>query len=161
MWIITAPVSGQMGRVNTTEMSDDWNIVHNIDIDYAIVEVVHQWNVAIQNQYKEKNIDELVVEDLIIHDWNSFELHLMNGDLDDFIPNGIKLPPFRIVDMHEVRRYLPKWKASHFAGYINSEINKRMKDKAGDMQENFKWALLCAAVILVAAILAYIILHGA
>ena len=34
MWIITVPIAGQMGKVNTAIVSDDWNIVHNQDIDY-------------------------------------------------------------------------------------------------------------------------------
>jgi hypothetical protein len=125
MWILTTTTAaGQMGKVNITKVSDDWNIVHDEDIDYAIVYAVNEWNKehpAPTDQEKENEF---------IYDWESFEKHLMNGDLDEKFPDGIKLPPFRVVNTHEIRRYLPQWKASHFAGYINQEVAKReTKDK--------------------------------
>jgi|WetSurMetagenome_2_1015567.scaffolds.fasta_scaffold01641_10 hypothetical protein len=159
MWIITAPVSGQMGKVSTLEMSDDWNIVHNIDIDYAIVEIIHLWNTDIMAKNPEKTQDDLVQEGQLIYDWNTFKVKLMDGTLDAFVPRGVKLPPFRIVDLHEVRRYLPKWTAAHFAGYINQEVAKRMKKKDDEGKELMKYAIIAAAAILIAGILVYLILQ--
>jgi hypothetical protein len=157
-WIITAPVTGNLGKAQITYMSDDWNVVHELDIDYAIVEICRRWNMHMRQEYPDTPIDQLVKDNRLVHNWDTFELHLMNGDLRNFIPKGITLPPLRTVDLNEVIRYLPKWTASHFSGYINSEVEKRLKEKAGpDMKENFKWALLCAALILGAGILAYLI----
>jgi hypothetical protein len=161
MWIITAPVSGQMGKVSTLEMSDDWNIVHNIDIDYAIVEIVHRYNEHVKEEHKGESYEELVATGLIIHDFNTFNKVLMDGTLDAFIPHGITLPPFRVVDLHEVRRYLPKWTAAHFAGYINQEVAKRMKKDENAGKDLMKWAIIAAGVILVAGILVYLILQMA
>jgi hypothetical protein len=146
-WIQTVPSQGQLGKVNTIEVSDDWNIVHNVEIDYAIVEAVHKWNEVHPETTKGH-----------IYDSESFDEHLMNGDLDAMFPKGIRLPPFRNVDLHEIRRYLPKWTASHHSGYITAELDKRKKEDDGKGSDMFKWALLGGAVILGAAVLGYIIL---
>jgi len=159
MWIITAPVSGQMGKVSTLEMSDDWNIVHNIDIDYAIVEIVHRWNENQKKLHPEMKPDELVQQDLVIFDWKSLEKRLLNGELDAFIPNGVKLPPFRIVDLHEVRRYLPKWTAAHFAGYINQEVAKRQTKDENAGKQMMTYALIAGGIIIISAVFAYLILQ--
>jgi hypothetical protein len=125
MWILTSTTAaGQMGKVNTTFVGDDWNIVHDQDIDYAIVYAIDKWN------EKHPAPTDPNIETEFIYDWASFEKHLMNGELDKLFPEGIKLPPFRVVDTHEIRRYLPKWTAAHHAGYINQEVAKReTKDK--------------------------------
>jgi hypothetical protein len=159
MWIITAPVSGQMGKVSTLEMSDDWNIVHNIDIDYAIVEIVHRFNEDAKAKNPDSTYDDLVKSGLVIHDYKTFEKKLMDGTLDAFIPKGITLPPFRIVDLHEVRRYLPKWTAAHFAGYINQEVAKRMKKDDDAGKDLMKWGIIAAGLILLAAVFAFLILQ--
>ena len=161
MWIITAPVSGQMGRVATTELSDDWNIVHNIDIDYAIVEIVSRYNAYAQEQNPEMAADELIGKNLVIYDFKSFNEKLMDGTLDSFCPAGVKLPPFRVVDLDEVRRYLPKWNASHFAGYINQEVAKRIKEDTNKHSDMMKTAMICGAIILVCSIMAYLIISSA
>ncbi len=157
-WIITAPVTGSMGKSPVTFMSDDWNIVHELDIDWAIVEIARRWNANIRKNYPDTPLDQLVKENKLIHDWSTFEFHLMNGDLHNFIPNGMQLPPLRTISLNDVIKYLPKWTASHFSGFINSEVEKRLKEKAGpNMQENFKWALLCAGVILGSGVIVYLI----
>jgi len=150
-WIQTVPSQGQLGKVNTIEVADDWNIVHNTDIDYAIVEAVHKWN----EEWKKTHADN---DDGYIYDFDSFDVHLMNGDLDTMFPRGVKLPPFRNVDLHEIRRYLPKWTASHHSGYITAELDKRKKEDDGKGSDLFKWALLAGAAILGSAVLGYIIL---
>jgi hypothetical protein len=159
MWIITAPVSGQMGKVGTTEMSDDWNIVHNIDIDYAIVEIVHRYNEDVKAKNPEMSYDDMVKDNLIIYDFKTFSSRLMDGTLDSFVPEGVKLPPFRIVDLHEVRRYLPKWTAAHFAGYINQEVLKRIKKPQDEGKEMMKYAIVAGGIIIIAAVFAYLILQ--
>jgi hypothetical protein len=159
MWVITAPVSGQMGKVSTLEMSDDWNIVHNIAIDYAIVEIVHRWNEHQKILFPDLKPEELVAQNLTIYDWKTFGAKLMDGSLDAFIPEGVKLPPFRIVDLHEVRRYLPKWTASHFAGYINQEVAKRIKKTGDEGKELMKYAIIAAGIILISGVFVYLILQ--
>lgn len=161
MWIITAPVSGQMGKVSTVEMSDDWNIVHNIDIDYAIVEIVHRWNEHQKLLNPDLTPDELVKQELIIYDWKSLEKRLLNGELDTFVPAGVKLPPFRIVDLHEIRRYLPKWTAAHFAGYINQEVAKRQTKDDNAGKTMMTYALIAGGIIIISAVFAYLILQMA
>jgi hypothetical protein len=154
-WIQTAPSQGQLGRVNTIEVADDWNIVHNVDIDYAIVEAVHKWNEIWAKDHKEGDPG-------FIFDYKTFEEHLMNGDLDAMFPTGIKLPPFRNIDLHEIRKYLPKWTASHHSGYINAELEKRKgEDDNTKGMELFKWALAAGAVVLICCILGYIIITSA
>jgi len=159
MWIITAPVTGQMGKVSTTEMSDDWNIVHNIDIDYAIVEIVHRFNEKAKVDNPGITLDELVKADLVIYDFKSFNTRLMDGTLDAFVPEGVRLPPFRIVDLHEVRKYLPKWTAAHFAGYINQEVAKRDKKKQDEGKQLMTYALIAGAIFLIACVIGYLILQ--
>jgi hypothetical protein len=161
MWIITAPVSGQMGKVSTLEMSDDWNIVHNIDIDYAIVEIVHRWNENQKSLNPDTKPEDLVSQGLIIYDWKTLEKRLLNGDLDAFVPHGVKLPPFRIVDLHEVRRYLPKWTAAHFAGYINQEVAKRQTKDENSGKTMMTYALIAGGIIIISAVFAYLILQMA
>lgn len=154
-WIQTAPSQGQFGIVNTIEVSDEWNIVHNVDIDYAIVEAAHNWNTKWAKEHAEGDAG-------FIYDWDSFNEHLMNGDLDGLFPKGIRLPPFRNVDLHEIRKYLPVWTASHHSGYIEAELNKRKTDD-GDAQgaKLFKWALLAGVALIGAAVLSYMIIMAA
>jgi hypothetical protein len=159
MWIITAPVSGQMGKVSTTEMSDDWNIVHNIDIDYAIVEIVHLYNEDVKAKNPDKTYDDLVKDGLVIYDFKTFNARLMDGTLDSFVPAGIRLPPFRIVDLHEVRRYLPKWTAAHFAGYINQEVLKRMKKTDNEGKQMITYAIIAGGIIIISSVFAFLILQ--
>lgn len=149
-WIITAPVSGQMGKVNTIEVSDDWNIVHNVDIDYAIVAAVHEWNK-----------DHPLGDDDHIFDSHTFMKHLMNGGLDKKFPDGVVLPPFRIVDMNEVRRYLPKWSASHHSGFINAKVEERLGDKLKEVPDMMKYALIAAGAVILAGVLAYVMITAA
>lgn len=149
-WIQTIHTQGQLGKVNVVEVSDDWNIVHNRDVDYAIVEAAHQWN--------EKNPEGTPEH---IFDWATFEKHLMNGDLDSLFPKGIRLPPFRNVDLHEIRRYVPKWMASHHAGYINDELNKRKTEDDKQGIGMVKWALIAGGILLICAVLGYVIITAA
>ena len=151
MWIITVPVSGQMGKVNTSIVSDDWNIVHNIDIDYAIVEVAHAWNI--------REDDKPESDREYIHNWDTFSKHLMNGDFKSMMPEGVILPPFRVVDLHELKNYLPKWDAAHHAGYINQEVNNRRKDETKEGVEIVKYAVIAGAILLISAIFAYLIIQ--
>jgi hypothetical protein len=150
-WIQTAPSQGQLGIVNTIEVSDDWNIVHNVDINYAIVEAAHTWNETWLKTHKES-------DEGYIYDWDSFEKHLMNGDLDSMFPTGIKLPPIRNVDLHEIRKYLPKWTASHHSGYINAELEKRKVEDDDKGKTLLTYAIIAGGVILICAVLAYLIL---
>lgn len=154
-WLQTAPTQGQLGKVNTIILSDDWNIVHNVDLDYAIVHAVHTWNENWTKGHTEG-------DDGFIYDWDSFEYHLMNGDLDALFPTGIRLPPVRNVNLHEIRKYLPKWTASHHSGYINAELEKR---KDGEDPMKYKGfvmiALLAGAIILGSSVLGYVILMAA
>jgi len=151
MWIITVPVSGQMGKVNTSIVSDDWNIVHNIDIDYAIVEIAHAWNI--------REDDKPESDREYIHNWDTFSKHLMNGDFKSMMPEGVILPPFRVVDLHELKNYLPKWDAAHHAGYINQEVNNRRKDETKEGVEIVKYAVIAGAILLISAIFAYLIIQ--
>jgi hypothetical protein len=149
MWILTSKTAaGQMGgKVNTIFLGDDWNIVHDQDIDYAIVYAARKWNEEHPDKY--------------IKDWETFELHLMNGDLDQMFPEGIKLPPFRIVDTTEIQRYLPKWAAAHHAGYINQEVAKREnKDKEVD-KKGFYLMILGGLIIVALCAIGYMILKSA
>jgi hypothetical protein len=148
MWILTSTTAaGQMGKVNTIFCGDDWNIVHDQDIDYAIVYAARNWN----EKYPEQ----------LIKDWETFELHLMNGDLDQMFPEGIKLPPFRVVDTHEIKRYLPKWAASHHAGYINQEVAKREnKDKDAD-KKGLYMAIGAGAIFIIVCALGYMLITSA
>lgn len=147
MWILTSKTAaGQMGRVNTIFVGDDWNIVHDQDIDYAIVYAVRKWNETYPEQF--------------IKDWETFEPHLMNGDLDGLFPEGIKLPPFRIVDTNEIQRYLPKWAAAHHAGYINQEVAKR-ENKDKDIDKKGFYLLIFGGLMVVAlCAIGYMILKG-
>ena len=153
MWIITVPIAGQMGKVNTAIVSDDWNIVHNLDIDYAIVEIAHRWN-AREDEKPEADRD-------YIYDWGSFEYHLLNGDLKELIPDGVTLPPFRVVDLHEIKNYLPKWDAAHHAGYINQEVEKRLKADEKKGGEMIKYAIIAAGILLIGAVFSYLIITSA
>jgi hypothetical protein len=152
MWIITVPISGQMGKVNTAIVSDDWNIVHNVDIDYAIVEIVHTWN----------ELEELKPEEEreYVHDWNTFNYHLLKGDFAQLFPKGVTLPPFRVVDLHELKNYLPVWDAAHHAGYINQEVNNRRKDDEKKGSELIKYAVVAGSIVLVCCVLGYIIISN-
>ena len=164
-WIITAPVSGQLDKANTIVVSDDWNIVHNLDIDYAIVAMANAWNEkatreGIRVQYWDTEKKALVDgEDLdLIYDWDTFNSHLMDGSMDKLYPDGVKLPPFRIVNMHEIRKYLPVWDASHHAGYINQEVAEREEKDDKEGKEWIKFAIVAGAIILLSAVMAYVIL---
>jgi hypothetical protein len=151
MWILTSTTAaGQMGRVNTTFAGDDWNIIHDQDIDYAIVYAARKWNEGKNQEAPE-----------YIKDWGTFETHLMNGDLDKMFPDGIKLPPFRIVDTHEIRRYLPKWTASHHAGYINQEVAKRENKDKTDDKKGFYLLILGGLIIVALCAIGYMILKSA
>ena len=153
MWIITIPIAGQMGKVNTAIVSDDWNIVHNIDIDYAIVEIAHRWN-ALEEQRPEE-------ERQYVHSWDTFSFHLMNGDFAQLVPDGVTLPPFRTVNLNEIKAYLPKWDAAHHAGYINQEVNNRRKDDEKKGTELIKYAIVAGAIMLICCVLGYIIITNA
>jgi hypothetical protein len=153
MWIITVPVAGQMGKVNTSIVSDDWNIIHNIDIDYAIVEIVHNWNA--REDTKPEGEREY------IHNFDTFNYHLMSGNLIEMYPQGVTLPPFRVVDMHEIKNYLPKWDAAHHAGYINQEVANRRKDEDKKGTELIKYAVVAAACVGIVFVLGYIMITNA
>jgi hypothetical protein len=153
MWIITVPISGQMGKVNTAIVSDDWNVVHNLDIDYAIVDIVHKWH------EKQEELPE--EERQYVHDWASFQKHLMNGDFAEMVPDGVVLPPFRVVNLNEIKTYLPKWDAAHHAGYINREVEARMKNPEEKGAELLKYAITAAGIMLIGAIGAYLIISNA
>ena len=164
-WIITAPVSGQLDKANTVVISDDWNIVHNLDIDYALVELANLWNEkATREQIRIKVWDaesKSVVDGVdldLIFDWETFNVHLVNGDLDKLAPNGVKLPPFRFVNMHEIRKYLPNWDASHHAGYINQKVSERDEQDEKDGKKLIMYAVIAAAIFGIAVIFAYVML---
>jgi len=153
MWIITVPIAGQMGKVNTAIVSDDWNIVHNLDIDYAIVEIAHKWNSIEETKPEEQR--------QYVYNWDTFNHHLMIGDFNKMMPNGVTLPPFRVVDFHELKNYLPVWDAAHHAGYINQEVNNRRKDDEKSGTELMKWAIIAAGVMLISAVFTYLIIQQA
>lgn len=158
-WIITAPVNGQIGKVNTIDVSDDWNVVHNVDIGYAIQYSAEMWNKRVR---AENNTNEDGELDLI-RDWDSYNKHLMNGNLKELFPDGIVLPPFRIIDFREIQRYLPKWKASHFSGYLTQEVEKRMQKKKEDEESAKKMAMWLAAgglAFLICAVIGYLLLSS-
>lgn len=149
LWIITSKTAaGQIGgKANAIFVSDDWNIVHDQDIDYAIAYAAKKWN--------KENPDKF------IKDWETFESHLINGDLDLMFPEGIKLPPFRIVDPNEIQRYLPKWAAAHHAGYINQEVAKR-ENKDKDVDKKGFYLLIGGGIAVVAlCAIGYMILKAA
>jgi len=152
MWIVTVPVAGQMGKVNTSIVSDDWNIVHNLDIDYAIVEIVHRWHEE-QDALPE-------AEREYIYDWATFSKHLMNGDFARLVPEGVTLPPFRVVNLHEIRQYLPKWDAAHHAGYVNQEVLNRMDTDEKKGSQLLQTAVVAAGILLIGAVGAYLILSS-
>lgn len=163
-WIITVPVSGQMGKVNTIDVSDDWNVVNNLDIDYAIVEVAHKWNEFVKaNQIHVFVLDAegkpVETEDLdYVYDWQSFNKKLMDGTFDKKFLNGIVLPPFRIVDMHEIRRYRPKWHAAHHSGYLNAELDdRREEDPKKEQRLIILFVAGCVAIMVVCG-LGYLLL---
>ena len=158
-WIITAPVNGQFGKVNTIEVCDDLNIVHNPDIGWAMQYSAEQWNRIIIEENPDADPETL---DLIV-DWKSYEKHLMNGDLKELFPRGIVLPPFRFVDFKEIERLCPKWKASHFSGYLNQEVEKRMQKKQADEESAKKMAMWLAAggiVFLLCCVVGYLLLSN-
>lgn len=165
-WIVTAPVSGQLGKVNVIDVSDDWNIVTNVDIGWAIQYSAESWNLRQIEQNKELE-HPLPIEDLpLIIDWQTYQLHLMNGDLERMFPQGVILPPFRIIDFTEQRRYLPRWSASHFAGFINREVERRLEQlKATTDVEGAKRVMMYlmagGGVFLVCCALGYLILRMA
>jgi Flp pilus assembly pilin Flp len=175
MWIVTIPVVGQMGKVNTSIVSDDWNIIHNIDIDYAIVEIVHRWNAEqkniISSMVKEDddgNIIEYTEDEKLefartrmIYNWDSFNTHLMNGDLTRFVPEGVVLPPLRVVNLNEIKIYLPKWDAAHHAGYINQAVAERSKDDEKQGNTMVKYAIISGAILLICAVFSYLIITTA
>lgn len=156
-WIITAPVNGQIGKVNTIDVSDDWNVVHNVDIGYAIQYSAEKWNELVRESNPNADQEKL---DLIV-DWDTYNKHLMNGDLKELFPTGVILPPFRIIDFREIQRYCPKWKASHFSGYLNQEVEKRMQKKKEDEESAKKMAMWLAAggiAFLICAVIGYLLL---
>lgn len=153
MWIITVPIAGQMGKVNTAIVSDDWNIVHNQDIDYAIVEIAHAWNVREDTKPEEQR--------QYVFNWDTFNAHLMNGDFNAIMPKGVTLPPFRVVDLHELKNYLPVWDAAHHAGYINQEVNNRRKDDDKGGADFIKFAIVAGGILLICAVFAYLIIQQA
>lgn len=158
-WIITAPVNGQIGKVNTIDVSDDWNIVHNVDIGFAIQYSAEKWNELILKNNPDKDPEKM---DLIV-DWDTYNYHLLNGDMKELFPHGIVLPPFRIIDFREIGRYLPKWKASHFSGYLNQEVEKRMQKKKEDEESAKKMAMWLAAgglAFLICCTLGYLLLSS-
>ena len=150
-WIQTTRTQGQLGIVNTIEVSDDWNIVEDVDLDYAITKAAHDWNELWGKTHKEG-------DDGFIYDFESFDAHLANGDLDELFPSGIRLPPVRFVDLHEIRRYRPKWTASNMAGYIIAELEKRKPEVDETGKALMTYALIAGGIILICAVLAYLIL---
>jgi len=188
-WILTAPVSGQFGKVNAIDVSDDWNIVHNVDIDYAILIAIRAHNADIESKYPLEITEEyLKVDPLdpqegdqqaetresrrlfnykmqqenLIYDYPTFEKHIMNGDLQHRFPNDIVLPPLRIISFKEIQRYLPKWKASHMAGYLNEMVARRAKPE--DVESAKKAAMWLAAggiIFLTCCALGYILITSA
>lgn len=160
-WIQTVPTQGQLGKVNVIELEDSWNIVHNVKIDLAIVEAAHAWNAEMKKRgFKEGDVDDNGIS-RFIYNWDTFEAHLMNGDLETFFPKGITLPPLLNVDFHEIRRYLPKWTASHHSGYINAELEKRKPEE--DQKKGYTivaYAVAAGTIMIVCAAIAYVILHS-
>lgn len=153
-WIQTAPTQGQLGKVNVIEIEDSWNIVHNVKIDLAIVESAHKWNDEWAKTHK-------LGDPGFIYDWESYESHLMNGDLEGLMPEGVKLPPISCVDFHEIRKYLPKWTASNHAGYIAAELEKRKPEEDANKGRTILiYAMAAATIIIVACAIGYVILHS-
>jgi len=60
--------------------------------------------------------------------------------------------------LHEIRRYLPKWTASHHAGYITEEINKRKSEDDTKGLGLLKYAIIAGGIIVICAVFAYVIL---
>lgn len=72
----------------------------------------------------------------------------MDGSLDKFFPEGFKMPPFRIVQMDEIRKYRPKWQAGHTAGYLNAKKEERIGD-VDDKQKQFLYYVIAGILGLV------------
>lgn len=146
-WILTVPTQGQFGKANTIYLCDDLNTTINLDIDYALVAAAEAWNANEALKPEE--------EQEILYDWNSFEKPLMDGRLDAFLPDGIKLPPLRVVNLDDIRRLHPKWMPAHHSGYINAKIAERTEGEEKQGMGILKFFLAGCFMMLITFIIIY------
>jgi hypothetical protein len=149
-WILTVPSQGQFGKANTIYLCDDLNTTINLDIDYALVAAAEAWN----------EIEALKpeAEQEILYDWNTFEKPLMDGRLDALFPDGIKLPPIRVINFNDIRRLHPKWMPAHHSGYINAKIAERTEGEEKDGKTFLKFVVIGGIFLIICCAFSYLIL---
>jgi hypothetical protein len=81
--------------------------------------------------------------------------------LNKFVPEGVVLPPLRVVNLNEIKIYLPKWDAAHHAGYINQAVAERSKEDEKQGNTMVKYAIISGAILLICAVFSYLIITTA
>jgi hypothetical protein len=164
MWHQTSLESAQMlGDVPMVHVCDWHDWVDDEVINQAIVTSAEAWNKHCKEVGKETVTDENnVVSSNLIFDYVTYQKHLKNGDLKDFLPKGVEVDAFFIVDFSKVERYMANDRsASTFGGFITYYASQ-MADKGAKAV----WALLVpiaaiCGMVLITSIIAYMILKMA
>jgi hypothetical protein len=108
---------GQLGSVNTSIICDWHDWVENPVINEAIVTLAEEWN--------NNNPEDLV------YDYLTFSRKLYNGQFKNYFKEGIRIPPYFIVDINRVEQYMPKQRdAASFSGWLRREAQMLNKNKA-------------------------------
>lgn len=160
-WLLTSTEAAfSLGGVTTIIVNDDWGIIRNPAIEDAIRILRERYNA------------EHPTEGERIKTFDSFQNHLMAGDFAQFCRKsgdavedgkeyGVELPPFRIVNLWDIRSYLASvdaMDASSHEGFIQSEVQRRLKDERKNDVRPLVYAIAGGSVIIICSILAIVIL---
>jgi len=160
-WIITSDTAVMnWGGVPSVDAFDDWGIIEDVNLDSAIHTLVESWN------EKEKTRELVGDKDSrqFIVTSRDFDRHLLNGDLDSICKDHkIVLPPLRVVDIEQIKRYraYEKMDASAHYGFIQSEVARAKADEIKKTNTALWLGIGVMGFILVASILGYFFLSSA
>jgi hypothetical protein len=168
-WLLTSTeATFSMGGVSALIGNDDWGIIRDPNIEYAMG--------ILRDRYNEgwKRPDGLELpshksEVERIKTFDEFSVHLMNGDLKlycdaDGTVEGVQLPPFRVVNLYAMKAYLASVDAMDAAsheGLIRSEVERRLKEERSKDAKPMYFLLGGGVIFLICCVFGYVILSGA
>jgi hypothetical protein len=137
---------GQLGVVNTAIICDWHDWVENPIINQAIMIAAEEWN-------KQNPTDR-------IYDYVTFSKKLYDGSINRCHPEGIKVPPYFIVDVVRVEQYMPKQRdAASFGGWLRREAAALNRDQSKpNLMPFYVMTGAGVAIFLASLVFSYIIL---
>jgi hypothetical protein len=160
-WILTSDTAVMnWGGVPTLDVFDDWGIAEDVNLDSAIKILADDWN---EREEKRELAGKDDRRDLIVTN-KDFDRHLLAGDFDQICKDHkVVLPPLRIIDLEQIKRYRAheKMDASAHYGFIQSEVARAKADEIKKSNTALWLGIGVMGFILVSSILGYFFLSSA